>query len=173
MRSLGNRRDRRLVLVISKFTTCNKIFSRTYNCILQSMCEKTLNIKRKWQKEGQSCLRWLLGKSMSITMELELAPKHGVNSVGLLLYGFFITLLQKRHHRIGGGDHYQIFWNCQVTVPNWQEIHKHVSNVFGVLFRCDTVYMSDISSEGWNINCKKKKIVKFSWQQAKRLLRNG
>ena len=52
---------------------------------------------------------------------------------------------------------FRISWNYQVIVSYWQEIHKHINNVFGVNIprRRDTLYMGEISFEGWNISDKK------------------
>ncbi len=80
---------------------------------------------------------------------------------------FFISPLQKRH--LGGGsscwrlcgvndaNHYHIFWNCPLIIPYWQEIHKHINNIFRVdiPLRCVTIYFGDISFDGWNNNDKK------------------
>lgn len=50
--------------------------------------------------------------------------------------------LQKRHQGSGGGcwrpcgindaNHFYIVWDCQVIVPYWQDIQKHINNIFGL-----------------------------------------
>lgn len=47
-----------------------------------------------------------------------------------------------------------MFWNCQAIRTYWEEIHKHIKNVFGVniSFKCETIYLGDILFENWNIN---------------------
>lgn len=54
-------------------------------------------------------------------------------------------------------NHYHIFWSCPVLTPFWQEIHKHISNIFGanIPFNCKTFYMGDFFSDGGTINDKK------------------
>ena len=39
----------------------------------------------------------------------------------------------------------------------WEEIHKHIKNVFGVNipFKCETMYLGDLMFETWSIKDKK------------------
>lgn len=80
---------------------------------------------------------------------------------------FFAIPVQKQHQgsgdacwRLCGTDranHFHMFWNCQAIRTYWEEIHKHIKNVFGVniSFKCETIYLGDILFENWNINDKK------------------
>lgn len=47
-----------------------------------------------------------------------------------------------------------MFWNCQAIRTYWEEIHKHIKNVFGIniSFKCETIYLGAILFENWNIN---------------------
>lgn len=115
-------------------TTCHKIVSRMYNFILQAKCEDTLFVKKEMGERGT--LKYL-------SWELEYVKHNCFQYVAWILLG-------KRHEgsgcwrlwRINNADHFHIFWNCQIIVSYWQEIHEHINNVFGVFgFRCDSVQM--------------------------------
>lgn len=130
----------KLVLSASKSTTCSKIISKLYKAILQCKSENSLYIKKKWEKEGNfnisdenwqriCAIQW---SSTSFSMWREFCWKNIVR--------FFITPQQKAHFGEGSScwrlcgennaNHFHIFWSCRILVPYWQEIHKHVNNVF-------------------------------------------
>lgn len=126
--------------------------------------------KKKWEKEGNfniSKESWrrickIQWNSTGSTTWREFCRKNIVR--------FFTAPLQQHLEGDGtcwrlcgenGTSHYHTFWECQVIIPYWQEIHKHINNIFGVSlpFRCDTIYMGEILFEGWNNKDKKMVLI--------------
>ena len=56
-----------------------------------------------------------------------------------------------------GANHFHIFWDCQVIKSYWEEIHKHIENIFNVNIplKCETMLLGNIMIETWNIKDKK------------------
>ena len=159
-------------LALTKSRTCNKIISKLQgnpnpNAIQLSKQENTEYIKRKWETEigvkisqeswENICqLQWF---STGSNTWREFCLKN--------ITRFFITPIQKRHQGSGdacwrlcgsiGANHFHIFWDCQAMRSYWEEIHKHINNVFNVNIplKCETLFLGNILFETWNIKDKK------------------
>ena len=154
-------------LALTKSRTCDKIISKLYNAIQLSKQGNTEYIKRKWEKEigvkisqenwEKICqLQWL---STGSNTWREFCWKN--------ITRFFVTPIQKRHQGSGdacwrlcgsiGANHFYIFWDCQAMRSYWEEIHKHINNVFNVNIplKCETLFLGNILFETWNIKDKK------------------
>ena len=81
---------------------------------------------------------------------------------------FFITP-SKTTCGMDDANHYHVFWICPVIISYWQEIHKHINNIFGVNtpVTMDTVYMGDVNWMDGEITIKS--WFKSSWLEAKKL----
>lgn len=140
----------KIILSVSE-SPCTRIISKLYKDIFHPKSGNTCYIKEKWEKEGNVIITEDAWKRICLTQWTSTcstsANSTGVNSVGKMLLGFLLHLY-KRNMGEGvpaAGDLY------------WQEIHKHINNIFGVSvpFTIDTVYMGDIQFDGWRNKDKK------------------
>ena len=172
------------ILLLASESPCTKIISKLYKAILHHKSGNTWYIKEKWEREGNLTITEDAWKRMCLMQWTSSCSTIWREFCWKNVIRFFITPLQKRYG--GGGsscwrqcgtdnaNHFHVFWNCPVIVPYWQEIHKHINNVFGVNipFTIDAIYMGDIQFDGWRNNDKKlvqillagsKKLITRNW----------
>ena len=174
-------------LSLTKPRSSNKIISKLYNAIQLSKQENTEHIKKKWEKEAVVIITQ---ESWEKINQLQWSST-GSNTWRVFCWKniarFFITPIQKSYQGSGdagwrlcgsnGANHFHIFWDCQAIRPYWEEIHKHIKNVFNVNipFKCETMYLGNIMCETWNVKDKKllaillaasKKSVMRKWLKA-------
>lgn len=100
-----------------------------------------------------------LGENMPATMVLNRVKHMAVVLLVKHSKIFFLTLIQKRDldnrnacwrlSGSNGANHYHSFWDCQEIRSYWEEIHKHLENVFKVRipFNCETLDLGNLLLE--------------------------
>uniref|UniRef100_A0A3Q3A4Q3 Reverse transcriptase domain-containing protein n=1 Tax=Kryptolebias marmoratus TaxID=37003 RepID=A0A3Q3A4Q3_KRYMA len=144
-----------------------KIISKLYQATQLCKQENTEYIKKKWEKEmnviisqeGWEEICQLPWVSTGSNTWREFCWKNVTR--------FFVTPVQRRFTTNGdacwrlcgfnGADHLHVFWDCQVLRPYWEEIHKHIGNVFNVnlQFKCETLYLGNLQLNTWTNKDKK------------------
>ena len=163
-RKILRREDETAIEIIQLFqnayadSTYQKIVSRLYGVLQDMKGDNTLNIKARWEAEGNidiSAEEWERicehqWKMTSSPTWREFSWKN--------LSRFFCTPAQKRHFtnqsdcwRLCGetlANHFHVFWSCPSVVPFWRSVHSVLEEVFGVdiPFDFNTMYFVDLKN---------------------------
>lgn len=156
-----------IIFSLIKPESNNKIISKLYNAIQISKQENTEYIKKRWEKEGKVLITSESWEKICQLQWFSTGSNTWREFCWKNIIRFFVTPIQKRYQSNGHAcwrfcgsteaNHFHIFWDCQVIRTYWEEIHKHIKNVFGVNipFKCETMYLGDLMFETWSIKDKK------------------
>ena len=137
-------------------STYQKVVSKLYGILQDMKGDNTLNIKAKWEAEGNIDIS---------TEEWERICEHQWKMTSSPTWRefswknvsrYFCTPAQKRHFtnqsdcwRLCGetlANHFHVFWSCPSVVPFWRSVHSVLEDVFGVDIPFDfkTLYFVDL-----------------------------